>query len=323
MIMKLGIITSGGDAPGMNAAIRAVVNSATKNGIDCYGIYDGYRGIIERRMVPLDPTFVSGIETRGGTILGTVRYPEFKLLETRKEAARILQQMGIQALVCIGGDGTYRGAIGLTKLGINCVGIPGTIDNDIASTDQTLGFDTAFNSIIWCLDHLRDTSSSHHRCTVVEIMGNKCGDLTMYAGVACGADAIITKDHLMTEEDVCRMLNKLRGLGKKQTMVLVSEKLESINVHSLAAAIDQHTRYEAKAEVLGRIQRGGSPTGYDRLFGALLGAYAVDALMKGKGGIAVCLDGDKLIDRPIDEALSMTRPEKFNLSEMAEMLKSY
>ncbi|MBP5217306.1 MAG: 6-phosphofructokinase, partial [Bacilli bacterium] len=139
MIMKLGIITSGGDAPGMNAAIRAVVNSAVKNGIDCYGIYDGYRGIIERRMVPLDPTAVSGIETRGGTILGTVRYPEFKLLEVRKEAASILKQMGIQALVCIGGDGTYRGAIGLTKLGINCVGLPGTIDNDIASTDQTLG----------------------------------------------------------------------------------------------------------------------------------------------------------------------------------------
>ena len=322
MIKKIGILTSGGDAPGMNSAIRGVAKTAINSGIEVYGIYDGYRGLVEDRMVQLHKEDVIGIQSRGGTILGTARLPEFKQPEVREKAVQILKARGIDALVVIGGDGSYTGALRLTELGINCIGIPGTIDNDIASTDYTLGFDTAMNTIAYCLDHLRDTSSSHHRCTVVEIMGNKCGDLTLFSGVGQGADILVTPDHFMTVDQIVDKLNSYRGQGRKQTTVLVAEKMKELNVVDLAEAISQRTKYEAKWEILGRIQRGGAPSAFDRLLGATLGCYACRLLMEGKGGICVGLHNNKLCYHEIPEALQMQRDPHPTIGGMIELLNN-
>ena len=286
MIKKIGILTSGGDAPGMNAAVRAVVKTAINSGVEVYGILDGYRGILENRIIKMEKSDVAGIQSRGGTILGTVRYPEFKNAEVREATAAKLKELGIEALVCIGGDGTYMGAMRLTELGINCIGIPGTIDNDISSTDYTLGFDTAMNTIAYCIDHLRDTSSSHHRCTVVEVMGNHCGDLAMFSAVGLAAE------------------------------------IAEMNVVDLAAEIDKRTKYEAKWEILGRIQRGGAPSAFDRLLGATLGGYATQLLLKGKGGLAVGIHNNQLVANPIYEALKMHKEPYFNINEMLDLLNN-
>ena len=203
---KIGILTSGGDSPGMNAAIRAITRSALYHGLEVYGIYNGYRGLVENNIEPLTRSSVSDIMIKGGTILGSARLPEFKDVEIQKKAVEILNSHGIEALVVIGGDGTYKGAMALTQLGVNCIGLPGTIDNDISSTDFTIGFDTALNTVIECVDKLRDTSSSHHRCSVVEVMGNRCGDLAIYSGLSCGAEIIVTPETGYDEQTVLEQL---------------------------------------------------------------------------------------------------------------------
>jgi 6-phosphofructokinase 1 len=322
MIKKIGILTSGGDAPGMNAAVRAVVKTAINSGVEVYGILDGYRGILENRIIKMEKSDVAGIQSRGGTILGTVRYPEFKNAEVREATAAKLKELGIEALVCIGGDGTYMGAMRLTELGINCIGIPGTIDNDISSTDYTLGFDTAMSTIAYCIDHLRDTSSSHHRCTVVEVMGNHCGDLAMFSAVGLAAEIVVTPQHMMSVDQIIDKLNSFRGQGRKQTTVLVSEKMAEMNVVDLAAEIDKRTKYEAKWEILGRIQRGGAPSAFDRLLGATLGGYATQLLLKGKGGLAVGIHNNQLVANPIYEALKMHKEPYFNINEMLDLLNN-
>ena len=259
MVRKIGILTSGGDAPGMNAAIRSVTRVALSNGIEVYGILDGYRGLLDGNFIPLSRSDVSDILDKGGTKLGSARLPEFREEEIQKKCVEQLNRAGIDALVVIGGDGSYRGALSLTKLGINCIGLPGTIDNDIPGTDFTIGFDTALNTCVECVDKLRDTSSSHHRCSIVEVMGNHCGDLALYTAISCGAEMVISPE---TGYDELEVLEKLRYLGeavkKNHAIVIISEKITDVD--SLARKVSQHTGFSGRATVLGHIQRGGSPT---------------------------------------------------------------
>lgn len=217
MIKRIGILTSGGDSPGMNAAIRAVTKVGLNSGLEVFGIYNGYKGMVEGYIEPLTRESIGEIVTRGGTILGSARLPEFKDIEVREKAIRQLRKRGIEAVVVIGGDGSYRGALELTHMGINCIGLPGTIDNDITCTDYTIGFQTALETIVDAVDKLRDTSNSHHRCSIVEVMGNRCGDLALWAGVACGADIVVTSDTGFDEQDILDRLRDLDMIKRKNT----------------------------------------------------------------------------------------------------------
>ena len=311
MIEKIGILTSGGDSPGMNAAIRAVTRVAVANGITVVGIQDGYKGVIERKFKFLDKSSVSDILDRGGTMLGSARYREFKEFPYQKQAVEILKEEGIQALVVIGGDGTYRGAQALTDLGINCIGIPGTIDNDIPATDFTIGFDTALQTIVEAVDKLRDTSSSHHRCSIVEVMGNRCGDLAIWSAISCGAEAVITKETGFEEE---ALLERLRYLDivrrKKHAIVILAEKIT--DAKQLAEKVSANTGFSGRATVLGHIQRGGSPTPRDRVLASRMGEYAVQLLLNGVGGRCVGIIDNKIVDSDINEALTAVKSKKSN-----------
>ena len=320
MIRKIGVLTSGGDAPGMNCAIRAVVRAGLKYGLDVYGIMDGYKGLVEDDMFLMDRHSVSDIVNRGGTILGTARLREFKEEKVRQIAVDNLRKRGIEALVVIGGDGSYMGAKKLTEMGINCVGLPGTIDNDIASTDYTIGFDTCLNTICYCIDHIRDTTSSHQRCAIIEVMGNHCGDLALFSGLAEGVEMIITPDHPIPEEEIIDSLRKLHDAKRKRAIVVVSEKIYP-NINEFAKKITVETGFEAKAEVLGRVQRGGTPSAFDRILAARRGAYAVDCLLEGKGGICVGMVDNKIVDYDIYEALQLPRDKHPSMLRLIDILK--
>ena len=320
MIRKIGVLTSGGDAPGMNCAIRAVVRAGLKYGLDVYGIMDGYKGLVEDDMFLMDRHSVSDIVNRGGTILGTARLREFKEEKVRQIAVDNLRKRGIEALVVIGGDGSYMGAKKLTEMGINCVGLPGTIDNDIASTDYTIGFDTCLNTICYCIDHIRDTTSSHQRCAIIEVMGNHCGDLALFSGLAEGVEMIITPDHPIPEEEIIDSLRKLHDAKRKRAIVVVSEKIYP-NINEFAKKITVETGFEAKAEVLGRVQRGGTPSAFDRILAARMGAYAVDCLLEGKGGICVGMVDNKIVDYDISEALQLPRDKHPSMLRLIDILK--
>lgn len=302
---RVGILTSGGDAPGMNAAVRAVVRAGLYHGLEMFVIYDGYKGLVEGNIQQVDRDFVSDIVNRGGTIIRSARLPEFKEVETRKKGIEQLKKFGIDALVCIGGDGTYQGAKALSNMGINCIALPGTIDNDIASTDFTIGFDTALNTIVEAVDKLRDTSTSHQRCSIVEVMGRYCGDLALFSGIACGADLIVTSDYQLTRSEIIEKLAEMHKNGKRHAMVIITEKLCDVN--ELAHDIEKESGFECRAEVLGRIQRGGSPTARDRFLAGQMGVRAIELLLEGKGGRCVGLRGSKLVDYDIDDALKMKR----------------
>ena len=316
MIRKIGVLTSGGDSPGMNAAIRAVTRSALQRGIEVTGIKNGYRGLVGGEYVDFTRQSVSDIIERGGTILGSARLPEFKDPKVAEEGAEKLKAHGIDALVVIGGDGTYRGGNSLTKLGVNCIGIPGTIDNDIPGTNQTIGFDTALDTVMYCIDKLKDTSSSHHRCSVVEVMGNKCGDLAIYSGIACGAEVVITPETGFDEEAVLDKLRYLDQIGKKHAIVIVTEKM--VDVNSFANKINEYTTYSGRATILGHIQRGGSPTVSDRVLATRLGEKAVDLLIKGIGGHAVGIENEIITSHPIDEICKMSLPSRKDLYRVFE-----
>ena len=320
MIRKIGVLTSGGDAPGMNCAIRAVVRAGLKYGLDVYGIMDGYKGLVEDDMFLMDRHSVSDIVNRGGTILGTARLREFKEEKVRQIAVDNLRKRGIEALVVIGGDGSYMGAKKLTEMGINCVGLPGTIDNDIASTDYTIGFDTCLNTICYCIDHIRDTTSSHQRCAIIEVMGNHCGDLALFSGLAEGVEMIITPDHPIPEEEIIDSLRKLHDAKRKRAIVVVSEKIYP-NINEFAKKITVETGFEAKAEVLGRVQRGGTPSAFDRIRAARMGAYAVDCLLEGKGGICVGMVDNKIVDYDIYAALQLPRDKHPSMLRLIDILK--
>ena len=318
MINKIGILTSGGDAPGMNAAIRAVARVALQSGIEVVGIHNGYKGLVNGDFEPFTKRNVSDILSRGGTILGSARLPEFKEDEVQNEAVKKLKENNIDAVVVIGGDGTYKGALALTKKGINCIGLPGTIDNDIAGTDSTIGFDTALNTVVDCVDKLRDTSSSHHRCSVVEVMGNRCGDLAIYSGLSTGAEIIITPESGYDEEEVLSKLKYLESLGKNHAIVIVSEKVTDVN--KLASLITSNTNFDGRSTILGHIQRGGAPTPNDRVLASMLGEKAVDLLIAGVGGHCVGIKGGEIISMPIEEAMKATRKTNRALYKLFDRL---
>ncbi len=319
MIRKIGVLTSGGDAPGMNCAIRAVVRAGLRYGLEMYGVVNGYKGLVEGDIIPMDRSSVSDIVNRGGTILQTARLREFKEESVRQIAVDNLKKKGIEALVVIGGDGSYMGAKKLTEMGINCVGLPGTIDNDIASTDYTIGFDTCQNTIVECIDKIRDTTESHQRCAIIEVMGNHCGDLALYTGLAEGAEMIITPDHPIPEEEIISSLKKLHDSDKKRAVVIISEKIYP-DIHAFAAKIQEQTGFETKAEVLGRVQRGGSPSAFDRVLAARMGAYAVDCLLDGKGGICVGMVNNKIVAYDIYEALQLPRDKHASMLRLIDIL---
>lgn len=316
MIKKIAVLTSGGDAPGMNAAIRAVVRSALDQGIEVVGVKDGYKGLMSENFVEMTHESVSNIINQGGTILGSARYPIFRYDETRQAAAALLTKHGIGGMVVIGGDGSYNGAMGVSGFGVPCVGVPGTIDNDIASTDYTIGFHTAVNTVVECVDKLRDTCRSHIRCSIIEVMGRYCGDIAYQAGLACGADLVVTDETGVNEEEIIAAVERCKQLGRRHCIIVISEHLCDVN--DLAKKVEEATGYETRATILGHIQRGGIPVPEDRVLGTLLGASAVTALLEGKSGVCMGMVAGQIVATPIKEALEM---KKHLLSDFASIVK--
>ncbi|CED60721.1 6-phosphofructokinase-Phosphohexokinase [Moritella viscosa] len=317
MIKRIGVLTSGGDAPGMNAAIRAVVREGLHLGLEVYGIYDGYAGLHQDRIEKLDRKSVSDVINRGGTFLGSARFPEFKEESVRKEAIKNLKKHDIDALVVIGGDGSYMGAKKLTEMGFPCIGIPGTIDNDIPGTTYTIGFDTALNTVVDAIDRLRDTSTSHQRISIVEIMGRYCGDLTMGAAVAGGAEFVVIPEKGYDEADLLSQIKAGIEKGKKHAIIAMCEHVT--NVDALAKHIEAETGRETRATILGHLQRGGTPTARDRIMASRMGSYAVKLLIDGEGGRCVGLMNSKMVHHDIIDCINnMKRPfnqELFDLSD--------
>ncbi|WP_453994481.1 6-phosphofructokinase [Bacillus nitroreducens] len=313
---RIGLLTSGGDSPGMNAAIRAVVRKAIFHDVEVYGVYQGYSGLISGQIKKLEIGSVGDIIHRGGTMLYTARCEEFKTEEGRKQGIEQLKKLGIEGLVVIGGDGSYRGAQKLTELGFPCVGVPGTIDNDIPGTDFTIGFDTALNTVIDAIDKIRDTATSHERTYVIEVMGRHAGDLALWAGLAGGAETILIPEVNYDINDVVAKLIRGHERGKKHSIIVVAEGVGS--GVDIGKKIQEATNFETRVSVLGHIQRGGSPTAADRVLASRLGAKAVELLLEGKGGRAVGIQQNQLVDHDIMDLLDRkhTLEEKmYNLSQ--------
>ena len=305
-IKRIGVLTSGGDAPGMNAAVRAVVRTALFHGVDCYGIRRGYNGLISGDVIKLDESKVSHIINRGGTILYTARSKEFMTEEGQKKAASTCKFLGLDGIVAIGGDGTFRGARALSKHGVNVICIPATIDNDISCTNYSIGFDTAANTAIDCIDRLRDTMQSHERCSVVEVMGRNAGYLAMYVGLAIGATAVLVPEEPINfEEDVVEKIRQARLHGFTHYMIVVAEGAGSAS--DIAKKINEALDLEPRVTVLGHIQRGGVPTGRDRVNATKMGYLAVELLLQGKTNKIVCTNEGAYVDVDIDQGLEMTR----------------
>lgn len=306
MIKKIGILTSGGDAPGMNAAIRAVARAAMSKGMEVYGIRRGYVGLINGDIFEMNARSVSDIIHRGGTMLFTARCPEFRTEEGVEKAKETCEKLGLEGIVVIGGDGSFRGARCLTNAGINCIGVPGTIDNDIACSEYTVGFDTAMNTAIQMVDRIRDTAQSHDRCSVVEVMGRRCGDIALQTGIATGATAILVPEvQYNIERDVIARIINTQKTGKKHFIVVVAEGVGG--VRDLAKYVEQRLGIEARATILGHVQRGGSPTLRDRVVASQMGFKAVELLEQNIGNRVVVMQGGKIVDLDINEALDMPR----------------
>ena len=305
-IHTIGVLTSGGDAPGMNAAIRAVVRRASISGRKVKGIKKGYNGLLNEEIVDMDVTSVSDIIQRGGTVLYTARCKEFVTPEGQKEGAEICRKHGIDGLIVIGGDGSFRGAQKLAALGINTVGIPGTIDLDIACTDYTIGFDTAVNTAMEAIDKVRDTSTSHERCSIIEVMGRNAGYLALWCGIANGAEDILLPERYDYDEQklIDNIINN-RKKGKKHHIIVNAEGIG--HSASMAKRIEAATGVETRATILGHMQRGGSPTCRDRVYASMMGAYAVDLLCAGKSNRVVAYKNGAFVDYDIDEALAMKK----------------
>ncbi|GEA62190.1 6-phosphofructokinase [Vibrio comitans] len=319
MIKKIGVLTSGGDAPGMNAAVRGVVRTALSKGVEVYGIYDGYQGLYENRIEKLNRSSVSDVINKGGTFLGSARFPEFKDETVRAKAIENLKEHGIEALVVVGGDGSYMGAKKLTEMGYPCIGLPGTIDNDIAGTDYTIGYLTALNTVIDAIDRLRDTSSSHQRISIVEIMGRHCGDLTLMSAIAGGCEYIITPERQWSKEELITSIEEGIAKGKKHAIIALTELMFDAN--DLAKDIEAATGRETRATVLGHIQRGGRPTAFDRVLASRMGNYAVHLLLEGHGGRCVGIQKEELVHHDIIDAIeNMRRPVRDDLYTVADEL---
>lgn len=312
--MNIAVLTSGGDAPGMNAAIRAVTRAALNHGHKVYGIIDGFQGLIENRMKLIKHDDVSGMLSRGGTFLGSARSRDFMDPKVKDKAVDILKKRNIEALIAIGGDGTALGALSLHERGIKVIAIPGSIDNDVGGTDFAIGFHTALNTIVEAIDKLRDTSSSHRRCSVVEVMGREAGDLAVNSAICSGAEIVITKEHMVEFDDIYKCLNKCYKEGKNHAIVVVTEHL--FDSHELADAIDKNSKFTTRATVLGHIQRGGSPVPEDRILATKLGAFSIELLNQGKSGLSVGIKNNKIVSTPIEKSVK----EKKSNKELYELL---
>ena len=305
-IKCIGVLTSGGDAPGMNAAIRAVVRKAISNGVTVKGIKRGYAGLLNEEIVDMEKRSVSDIIQRGGTILGTARCLEFKDPEVQAHAADICRKHGIDGLVVIGGDGSYRGAQALARNGINTIGLPGTIDLDIACTEYTIGFDTAINTAMEAIDKVRDTSSSHERCSIIEVMGRNAGYIALWTGVANGAeDILLPEKYDYNEQELINNIIASRKRGKTHHIIVNAEGIGHST--SMAKRIEAATGIETRATILGYLQRGGSPTCKDRFYASIMGAYASDILCAGKSNRVVAYKHGEFVDFDIEEALNMEK----------------
>ena len=305
-IKTIGVLTSGGDAPGMNAAIRAVVRTAIHNGINVKGIMRGYAGLLQEEIVDMDSTSVSEIIHRGGTILYTARCQEFTTAEGQKKGAEICRKHGIDGVVVIGGDGSFQGAGKLSALGINTIGIPGTIDLDIACTDYTIGFDTAVNTAMEAIDKVRDTSTSHERCSIIEVMGRNAGYIALWCGFANGAeDVLLPERYDGNEQALIDRIIENRKRGKKHHIIINAEGIgHSV---SMAKRIEAATGIETRATILGYMQRGGAPTCMDRVYASIMGAKAVELLLAGKSNRLVAYKNGEFVDFDIQEALAMKK----------------
>lgn len=319
MVKKIGVLTSGGDAPGMNAAIRAVVREGLHQGLEVFGVYDGYAGLHQDKIVKLDRHSVSDVINRGGTFLGSARFPEFKEERVRAEAIENLKRHNIDALVVIGGDGSYLGAKKLTEMGYPCIGIPGTIDNDIPGTTYTIGYDTSLNTVVEAIDRLRDTSASHKRISVVEIMGRYCGDLTLRAAVAGGVEFVVVPEKRFDEQELISHIQAGIKKGKKHALVAVCEHVTDVEL--LAKNIETQTGHEARTTILGHIQRGGKPTARDRIIASRMGSYAVKLLMEGHGGRCVGMMNSVMVHHDIIDCINnMKRPFNQELYDLSNSL---
>jgi 6-phosphofructokinase 1 len=317
-VKKIGVLTSGGDAPGMNAAIRAVVRKGIYHDMEVYGIYYGYQGLINGNIEKMELGSVGDIIHRGGTKLYTSRCPEFKTEEGQLKAIEQLKKRGIEGLVVIGGDGSFQGAVKLTEKGFPCIGVPGTIDNDIPGTDFTIGFDTALNTIIQSVDKIRDTATSHERTYIIEVMGRDAGDLALWAGVAAGAESVLIPEKNEDFDDIIYRIQRGHERGKKHSIILIAEGVGS--GVDFANKIKEKMGLETRVTVLGHTQRGGSPTAFDRTLASRLGAKAVDLLLEGKGGRMVGIQQNKIVDHDILEMLSKKREPELSLYKLSKEL---
>ncbi len=303
---SIAVLTSGGDAPGMNAAVRAVVRTGLNFGMKVYGVMRGYNGLLTGDLKEMNMCSVSDIMQHGGTALYTARSPEFNTPAGVEKAANMCREKGIEGVVVIGGDGSFRGARDLTNAGINCIGVPGTIDNDIACTDYTIGYDTALNTAMEMIDRIRDTTESHDRCSVVEVMGRRCGDIALNTGVAVGAlTTLVPEIPYDFHRDVLDRIRLAQSTGKRHYIIVVAEGVG--NTEELAQRIQRHTGIETRATILGHVQRGGAPTLRDRVVASRMGYHAAELLFNGIGNRVVAMKGEQIVDFDITEALNMPR----------------
>ena len=305
-IKKIAVLTSGGDAPGMNAAIRSVVRTGLKKGYEVYGVKRGYHGLLNGELEQMNTRDVSEILQRGGTMLMTARSKEFMEEAGQQKAKEILEVFGIDALIVIGGDGSFRGALDLSRIGVPVIGIPGPIDNDVSSSDFSIGFDTAVNTALQAIDRIRETASSHERCSVIEVMGRDAGYIAMEVGIGCGAECVLIPEVAFDlEQDVCQTLLTGRNMGKHHFIVVLAEGAGS--AVEMAQKIEKITGIETRATVLGYVQRGGSPTAFDRMMASLMGIMAVECISKGKFNRVIVHRDGKIKDIDLEKALAMSK----------------
>lgn len=315
---RIGVLTSGGDAPGMNAAVRAVVRKAIYHGVEVFGIYGGFSGLMNGNMKQMNLGSVGDIIHRGGTMLLSARCDEFKTKEGQLKGVEQLNKAGIEGVVVIGGDGSYRGAEALTRHGFPCVGVPGTIDNDINGTQFTIGFDTALNTVIDCIDKIRDTATSHERTFIIEVMGRNAGDIALWSGLAAGAETILIPEEKFDIHEICDRLKKGQERGKRHSIIVVAEGVASGT--EIGKQISANMKIDTRVSILGHIQRGGSPTAFDRVLASRLGARAVELLLDHKGGRAVGISNKMVIDDDITEILNQSHSVELDLLKLSEEL---